>query len=64
MKSQTRFVGTNKKFHRTMSSFQSGQSRRLSEYKKSPQPPPVETYFKAGFDTAREFRKKEYGLNH
>lgn len=64
MKSQTKFVGTNEKFHRTMSSFQSTQARRLSEHKKAPQPPPVETYFKEGFDTTREFRKKEYGLNH
>lgn len=29
-KSQGRFVGTNEKFHRTMSSIQGEQSRRLS----------------------------------
>jgi hypothetical protein len=58
MKSQTRFLGVNQKFHRTMSSFQSDQSRRLSGHKKTPQPPAVENYFRQGFDTAREFRKK------
>lgn len=41
-----------------MSTFQNDQSRRLSEHKKYPEPPGVETYFKAGFDTTREFRKK------
>jgi hypothetical protein len=47
-----------------MSAFQEDQSRRLSEYKKTPQPPAMETYFQKGFDTTKEFRKKEYGRNH
>lgn len=64
MKSQTKFLGTNERFHRTMSAFQEDQSRRLSEYKKTPQPPAMETYFQKGFDTTKEFRKKEYGRNH
>jgi hypothetical protein len=57
-------MGTNEKFHKTMSSLQDGQSRRLSEHKKSPIPPSVETYFQKGFDTTVEFRKKAYGINH
>lgn len=63
MKTQTKFLGTNEKFHRTMSTFQNDQSRRLSEHKKYQGPPPMDTYFKEGFDTTREFRKKAYGIN-
>lgn len=47
-----------------MSLFQKDQSSRLSNHKKAPTPPPLDTYFKQGFDTAREFRKKDYGINH
>ena len=53
MKSQSKFVGTNEKFHRTMSSHQGEQSRRLSEHKKYTAPPEIKTYFQAGFDTTR-----------
>jgi hypothetical protein len=63
MKSQTKFVGTGQKFHRTMSSFQQDQSRRLSEHKKYSGPPPVDAYFQAGMDTTREFKKKSYSIN-
>lgn len=61
--SQTKLLGGNYNFNRTMSSLQSDQSRRLSEHKKYQGPPPTETYFKAGFDTTREFRKKSYAIN-
>lgn len=64
MQSQSRFVGTNEKFHRTMSSMQSNQALRLSEAKKTPVPPAVKTYFDQQFDQTREFRKREYGINH
>lgn len=46
-----------------MSSLQQEQSRRLSEHKKYQGPPEINTYLQAGFDTTREFKKKEYGIN-
>jgi hypothetical protein len=63
MKTQTKFLGTSQRFHRTMSSFQTDQSRRLSEHKKYQGPPPLNSYFSPDFDTTREFRKKSYGIN-
>lgn len=53
MKSQSKLIGTNEKFHRTMSSFQQGQSRRLSEHKKYKAPPAIQTYYQQDFDTTR-----------
>lgn len=64
LKTQSKFVGANEKFHKTMSSYQYSQGMKLSEPKKTPHPPSIKTYFDKNFDGTREFRKLCYGRNH